>query len=316
MTLLESIVDLLEARKREGRSTTLHKIKAHTNIRGNDLADVAAKLAVRSFDTLPSHQTLRVDIGENAPRPEYWIMYTAKPPMLGVAPTTLTIPASNPRAWWSIPEAERLRMHAFTRPSHQLRTKVRQALLRSLHYSSLYRRLLVANKLKGARLQTVGRAIHKKLISNSAEGTTLIKFLYGQLYNGKLAKRYGHAPTDECPLCHKPDSCTHIAGECSHHEALRIGRHNAACQLIHAAIRKTAKGGGALHSAPDLVLVATDTGTLPQTTADSLDSLPPFSREPNPNDENPPDEADTSQDWLALPYPPRPDNRRHTDVTQ
>ncbi len=95
-----------------------------------------------------------------------------------------------------------------------------------------------------------------KLTSHSAEGTTLLKFLYGQLYNGKLAKRYGQAPTDECPLCHRPDSCTHIARECSHHEALRIGRHNAACQLIHAAIRKTAKGGGALHSALDLVLVA------------------------------------------------------------
>ena len=200
-------------------------------------------------------------------------MYTATPPTLGVAPTTLTIPASNPRAWWSIPVTERLRMHAFTRPSHQLRNKVRQALLRSLHYTSLYKRLLVANRLKGARLQTVGRAIHKKLISNSAEGTTLIKFLYGQLYNGKLAKRYGHAPTDECPLCHKPDSCTHIAGECKHHDALRIGRHNVACQLIHAAIRTTAKGGGALHSASDLVLIAADTGTTPQTTAESLDTL-------------------------------------------
>ncbi len=138
MTLLESIVDLLETRKREGRSTTLQKIRAHTNIRGNDLADAAAKLAVRGFDTLTSNQTLRVDIGEIAPRPEYWIMYTATPPTLGVAPNTLTMPASNPRAWWSIPETERLRMHAFTRPSHQLRNKVRQALLRNLHYTSLY----------------------------------------------------------------------------------------------------------------------------------------------------------------------------------
>jgi len=34
--------------------------------------------------------------------------------------------------------------------------------LRSLHYTSLYRRLLVATKLKGTRLHTVGRAIHKK----------------------------------------------------------------------------------------------------------------------------------------------------------
>ena len=111
---------------------------------------------------------------------------------------------------------------------------------------------------------------------------------------------------------------THIAGECSHHEALRIGRHNAACHLIHAAIRRTAKGGGALHSAPDLILVAVDTGTLLETTADSLDSLPSSSRDPNtpPNDEHPPCEEDTSQDWLILHSPPRHDHRRHTDVSQ
>ena len=90
----------------------------------------------------------------------------------------------------------------------------------------------------------VGRAIHKKLNSTPKEGTALLKFIYGQLYNGKIAMRYGHAPTDECPLCHKPDSCTHIAGECTKHEGLLIARHNAACQLIHAAIRKTSKGEG------------------------------------------------------------------------
>jgi hypothetical protein len=98
----------------------------------------------------------------------------------------------------------------------------------------------------------VGQALHKKLNHSSWEGTSLLKFIYGQLYNGKLAMRYGHAPTDECPLCHMPDSCTYIDGEYPDHEALRITRHNAACQLIHAAIRKTAKEGGALHSAPDL----------------------------------------------------------------
>ena len=63
-----------------------------------------------------------------------------------------------------------------------------------------------------------------------------------------------------------PDSCTHIAGECPDDETLRISRNNAACQLIHAAIRKTAKGGGALHSAPDLVFVMVDTDTQTMTT--------------------------------------------------
>ena len=87
----------------------------------------------------------------------------------------------------------------------------------------------------------MARATYTILTSHPKEGATLLKFIYGQIYNGKLAKRYGHASTDECPLCHKPDSFIHIARECPDHEALRIGRHNAACQLIHSAIRKTAK---------------------------------------------------------------------------
>ena len=120
--------------------------------------------------------------------------------------------------------------------------------------------LAVANKGLGVCLHTMGQPTHKRFISVPKEGTALLKFMNGQLYNGKLAKRYGHAPTDECPLCHKPDSCAHIVGECKDHKALRINRHNAACQMIHAFIRKTSKGGGALHTGPDLVLISGDTG--------------------------------------------------------
>jgi hypothetical protein len=120
-------------------------------------------------------------------------------------------------------------MHAFTRPSQQLRLKVRHTLLRNLHHTSLYRGLIVTNRELGARLHTLGQSIHKRLNSVPKEGITLLKLTYRQLYNGKLTKRYGHAPIDECPLCHKPDSCTHIAGECKDHEALRNSRHNAAC---------------------------------------------------------------------------------------
>ena len=56
MLLLESITDLLETRRLAGYRTTLHKIRAYTNIRWNDLTDAAAKLAVRNFDTLPPNQ--------------------------------------------------------------------------------------------------------------------------------------------------------------------------------------------------------------------------------------------------------------------
>jgi hypothetical protein len=92
-------------------------------------------------------------------------------------------------------------MHAFTRPSKQPRHKVRYAFLRSLHYTSIYRRLILKNIEVDTTKQTVGRVIHRRLTTNTWEGTTLLQFVYGKLINGKLAKRYGHALTDVCPLC-------------------------------------------------------------------------------------------------------------------
>jgi hypothetical protein len=53
MLLLSGITDLVEERRRQGYSIALHKLRAHTNIRGNDLADEAAKLAVTWYDSLP-----------------------------------------------------------------------------------------------------------------------------------------------------------------------------------------------------------------------------------------------------------------------
>ncbi len=186
-------------------------------------------------------------------------MYIAEPPTPTPALATVPRQATLRSPWWTIPEADRLQMHAFTRPSQQLRLKVRAATLRSLHHISVYRRLIIQAKTHGANTATIGTALHVRLRENPREGTKLLKFIHGQLYNGKLATRYGHAPTDECPLCHRPDSCTHIAGECKAHKNLAISRHNAACQLIHAAIRNSAKGDGALYNADDLRLVAADT---------------------------------------------------------
>ncbi len=169
----------------------------------------------------------------------------------------------------------------------------------------MYMRLIIANKEKGTCTKTVGQALHKKLTHSPWEGNSLLKFIYGQLCIGKLAKRYGHALTDECPLCHMPDSCTHIAGKFPDHEAMRISCHNAAYQLIHAAMYKTAKGGGALYSAPGLVLVMEDTGTQPMTTGVSIESLSPTSDKTNlsPTTEIPPPPTHTHVWFAPLPRP-------------
>jgi len=102
--LLDSITDLLETRQRSSLCTTLHKMGTHFNIRGNYLADAAAKLAVTQYDTLPPPQTRRAETGEISPRPHYWVMYTAKPlppaPVLSAGTNCATLC----RPWWTIPK--------------------------------------------------------------------------------------------------------------------------------------------------------------------------------------------------------------------
>ncbi len=160
-----------------GLHTILHKMRGHTNIRGSGLANAAAKLAVTHFDTLPPPQTMWIDIGKIAPRPKHWVMYTAKPPPPTTALSMGTRCATLRCPWWTVPDTYRLHMHAFTRPSPQLRLEVRGSLLRSLHHSSLYRRLILAIKENGARTKSVGHSLHKKLTYHSWEGTSLLKFV-------------------------------------------------------------------------------------------------------------------------------------------
>jgi hypothetical protein len=108
MLLLESITELLDTMESMGYRTTLHTIRGHTIIRENDLADAAAKMAIGSFETLPPDQTIRMDVGKIAPRPNDWVMYTSKPPSLAMAPAILNSYATTHRPRWTIPEAERL----------------------------------------------------------------------------------------------------------------------------------------------------------------------------------------------------------------
>ena len=106
-------------------------------------------------------------------------MYSVKPPPPLPALSIGTNCATLRRPWWTIPETELLHMHAFMRPSSQLSLKVRDALLRSIPHSSLYRRLIIASKEKGARAKTVGQSLYTKLTHSPWEGTSLLKFIYG-----------------------------------------------------------------------------------------------------------------------------------------
>ena len=50
-------------------------------------------------------------------------------------------------------------------------------------------RLILTNKECGAHTKTVSKVIYSRLSTHHWEGKTLMEFIYGQLYIGKLAKR-------------------------------------------------------------------------------------------------------------------------------
>jgi hypothetical protein len=132
LLVFSRITDLLDERRRRGFRTTLHKIQAHTNIRGNDLADAAAKVAVKQYDSLSESQSTKVDFGEVPPRPPRWVMYNVMTPLPPTHVGSDTRMATLCQPWWLTPEEESLQLHAFTRPSQQLRRTVRHTPIHSL----------------------------------------------------------------------------------------------------------------------------------------------------------------------------------------
>ena len=101
--------------------------------------------------------------------------------------------------WWSIPEGGGASANARFHAPLITTTTQSQTLLHNLNYISLYRRLILKNREVGTNTHYVEKSIHCRLAASAWEGSTLLKLIYGQLYNDKLAKRYRHASTDECP---------------------------------------------------------------------------------------------------------------------
>ena len=71
---------------------------------------------VTDIEYLPQAQTMRAEVGAIAPRPPLWVVYTSKPPTLPLVLATGPRQATICQPWWTIPEADRLQMHAYTHP--------------------------------------------------------------------------------------------------------------------------------------------------------------------------------------------------------
>jgi hypothetical protein len=86
------------------------------------------------------------------------------------------------------------------------------------------------------------RFMHTTLVSTQ-ERATALKYRYGALYNGKLAKRYGHAQHSRCLLCGNEDGCHHTASGCPAMTAMYTARHNKIGRQIMTRVIRGRKGG-------------------------------------------------------------------------
>ena len=189
--LLEAIITTIQSRDNRGYTTVLRKIRSHTGIRGNEKADTTAKRVILEEDTLPKGLVIRHTLGAHPYRPTFWLHYQCPTPTPSPSTATGLCSTSNRPPPQSLSEEDLGYTQAFTNPSKQFRKRVKPRVLTSLYHTSIYRRLILQASKDGARLATTASQITKRRTPYPTQATQLLQFLWGQLFNGKIAHRYG-----------------------------------------------------------------------------------------------------------------------------
>ena len=225
-----------------GLLTSIRKVPAHSGVEGNEIADDLANQGADSHSkNVPD--VIVCSLGAVPQRPTFWPTYA---------------PPSRSRQEGAAEPAPR-HLASLT----HIRKIATPLLTSYLANRSLYRSLMVhAMQVDGALLSLPAANIQALIAKGERKhAMQLFKFMWGQLYNGKLAHRYGHADNDNCPLCGHPDSCTHIGSGCKKHSGLYINRHNAAVRCISNFLSTGPTGADSLLAG--MHLVSCDAGTQP-----------------------------------------------------
>ena len=217
--LLRRILDALHTRAQAGGHTHIYKVKSHNGVEGNEKADTGAKKAALEPDSCT--------IVEGADNDPY-----SKRPWACIAPTTTTDtdgPLPPPNFLPSLKDGVKRAITPLI--SGGMATKG--------FYAEAWEKAVPGmHKPSNARMWKDSSLKWRQVIRT-------LKARWGQLWNQRLAHRYGMAPTPNCPLCGCIDSVGHMLGGCEHPtaRAMKISRHDGAVKLIQQAISKSPKGG-------------------------------------------------------------------------
>jgi ribonuclease HI/exonuclease III len=217
--LLARIVELIVARSKAGRRTSLHKVPAHSGVLGNEEADAAATSMAR---------------GEASEDQCFQEPTTSDPynDMVWIGRVSTTEDGQTEVFYVSdLTSSLKRLVHPECQDGFCNKTGV--------YAEANKQTTLISSQIHSTHAWTSSEVSFKALL-------TTLKARWGQLYNQKLAVRYHLAATDACPLCGQHDSAGHILGGCAHPvlKAMHIKRHNIAVQKIFKAIQKHSHWGG------------------------------------------------------------------------
>ena len=224
----ELIKEIVTEIVNRGLRTTLHKVKGHASIIGNEKADAIAKAAATG-DTSDYEECEKYESPSNNRLTQYWPYKTQW----------------NNR--WSLTNGQRTLIDRFKRvnPLTDLHDSVRHYCHQKSRFGMANRATCYFEAFKRIEERLDLPASNEYMTSGKikyAERKTALSYRYGTMWTRKMAYRCGHAPSSKCLLCGDEDGGHHTASGCPALKRMYINRHNKVGRLIMTRVLRGRKG--------------------------------------------------------------------------
>ena len=224
----ELIKEIVTEIVNRGLRTTLHKVKGHASIIGNEKADAIAKAAATG-DTSDYEECEKYESPSNNRLTQYWPHKTQW----------------NNR--WSRTNGQRTLIDRFKRvnPLTDLHDSVRHYCHQKSRFGMANRATCYFEAFKRIEERLDLPASTEYMTSGKikyAERKTALRYRYGTMWTRKMAYRCGHAPSSKCLLCGDEDGGHHTASGCPALKRMYINRHNKVGRLIMTRVLRGRKG--------------------------------------------------------------------------
>ena len=224
----ELIKEIVTEIVNRGLRTTLHKVKGHASIIGNEKEDAIAKAAATG-DTSDYEECEKYESPSNNRLTQYWPHKTQW----------------NNR--WSRTNGQRTLIDRFKRvnPLTDLHDSVRHYCHQKSRFGMANRATCYFEAFKRIEERLDLPASNEYMTSGKikyAERKTALRYRYGTMWTRKMAYRCGHAPSSKCLLCGDEDGGHHTASGCPALKRMYINRHNKVGRLIMTRVLRGRKG--------------------------------------------------------------------------